>query len=89
LSDSDIERKQQFMLLSSCLDLVENVLCFDFLGMEPRLHYLSLGNTLDDSTDGMTVIYAPTSWEQLFVNHPMSLFFNIYETFPPPYSLKV
>eukprot|EP01126_Amoeba_proteus_P053458 TRINITY_DN6514_c0_g1_i1.p1 TRINITY_DN6514_c0_g1~~TRINITY_DN6514_c0_g1_i1.p1 ORF type:complete len:791 (-),score=134.40 TRINITY_DN6514_c0_g1_i1:1277-3649(-) len=70
-------QKQQMMLMSLALDLVESVLSFDFIG-----------TFIDETSDGITLIYAPSSWESVFTNNQINLFLTIYENFPPPFSSK-
>jgi hypothetical protein len=47
------------------------------------------GTIADESSDGMNLIFAPTSWEEVFVTHPMEVFFYVFENTPVSLPMKV
>eukprot|EP01127_Copromyxa_protea_P020943 TRINITY_DN7077_c0_g1_i1.p1 TRINITY_DN7077_c0_g1~~TRINITY_DN7077_c0_g1_i1.p1 ORF type:complete len:1109 (-),score=152.84 TRINITY_DN7077_c0_g1_i1:102-3401(-) len=66
--DSEVSHRRQAALISLSLDLVHQILSFDFIG-----------TITDEASDGMSLIFAPSSWEEVFITHPMDVFFYVFE----------
>lgn len=89
--ESEVAHRRQMLLLSLSLDLVQQVLSFDFIGLlrQTMNHWQAVGTITDEASDGMNLIFAPTSWEEVFITHPMDVFFYIFENTQVPLPIKV
>jgi len=73
-----IEGQEERLLLSLALQLVEDILQFDFVG-----------TIFDETTDDLSVTFIPSSWEPFFIEYqPMNIIFTIYHLYPIPISSK-